>query len=324
MTKNLAMNSELTENTDISESPPRRHARRPPRCPPPALPRPKHRESASPFRGWILYDGDCPSCTASAKRFDRIFCRRGFVFLPLQTNWVLKRLDLEPGAPLEEMHVLTAGGRDIGGADAVIFLARQIWWAQPFAALARLPGMHKLLDRGYRWIAAHRGCDHITCDVKKRRLPSRRFTKTAVERPPLLEFWPGWIALIVFPLLALLTRNHVAPWQFMWLTTGAIFLGCKWLSFWNARTHVRVGRAFAYFILWPGMDAEKFLRTPAGRMLAFPHKRAKTAVAIAKIFLGAVLLFGLARLAPHLLLTGWLGMIGMILVLHFGIFALLP
>src|SRR5437870_5633819 len=167
------------------------------------------------FRGWILYDGDCRSCTASARRFDRTFRRRRFLFLPLQTNWVMKRLDLEPGAPLEEMRVLTADGRDIGGADAVIFLARQIWWAQPFAALARLPGMHKLLDRGYRWIAAHRGCEHITCDVKKRRLlsepsalpsqrPSRRFTKTAVERPPLLEFWPGWIALIVFPLLALL------------------------------------------------------------------------------------------------------------------------
>src|SRR5438874_13101189 len=187
------------------------------------------------FRGWILYDGDCRSCTASARRFDRTFRRRGFLFLPLQTNWVMKRLDLEPGAPLEEMRVLTSDGRDIGGADVVIFLARQIWWAWPFAALARLPGTHKLFDRGYRWIAAHRGCDHITCEIKEQRLPSRRLTKTAVERPPLLEFWRGWIALIVFPPLALLTRKHVAPWQFMCLMTGAIFLGCKWLTFWNPR-----------------------------------------------------------------------------------------
>ena len=37
--------------------------------------------------------------------------------------------------------------------------------------------------------------------------------------------------LIVFPILALLTRNHMAPWVFMWLMTGAIFLGCKWLTF---------------------------------------------------------------------------------------------
>src|SRR5947208_14703347 len=101
---------------------------------------------ADSLSGCILYDGDCSSCTASARRFDRIFRCRGFLFLPLQTNWVMKRLGLEPGMPLEEMRVLTNAGRDIGDADAVIFLARQIWWACPFAALARLPGMQKLLD----------------------------------------------------------------------------------------------------------------------------------------------------------------------------------
>ena len=303
------------------------------------------------FCGWILYDGACRSCTASARRFDRIFRRRGFLFLPLQTNWIMDRLDLEPGAPLEEIRLLTADGRNIGGADAVVFLARQIWWAWPFAALAQSPPMHKLLDRGYRWIATHRDCDHITCNLPRRRR------------------CPGWIALIVLPLLALLARNHVAPWQFMWLMTGAIFLGCKWLTFWGVRRRiqpVRVGRALAYFFLWPGMDAKKFacpidrqnltalnrqvLRKPtsevreapdprwvsravkqlsgnvsgeAGRMPALSGKRRSIVVATAKILLGAVLLFGLARFAPHPLLSGWIGMIGMILVLHFGIFALL-
>src|SRR5207302_1516198 len=77
------------------------------------------------IRGWILYDGNCRSCTASARRFDRICRRLGFLFLPLQTNWVMKRLGLEHGAPLEETRVLTSDGRDIGGAAALIFLARQ-------------------------------------------------------------------------------------------------------------------------------------------------------------------------------------------------------
>jgi hypothetical protein len=155
----------------------------------------------------------------------------------------------------------------------------------------------------------------------------------------------------------------------MWLMTGAIFLGCKWLTFWGVRRQiqpVRVGRALAYFFLWPGMDAKKFacptdrqnltalnrqvLRKPAsevrqardprwvsraakqlsgnvprhaGRMPALSAKRRSIVVATAKILLGAVLLFGLARFAPDPLLTGWIGMIGMILVLHFGMFALL-
>ena len=332
------MNSELTEKTDVKES---RSSERPGGFGA-AAPR------ADSFGGWILYDGDCSSCTASARRFDRIFRRRGFLFLPLQTDWVMKRLDLEPGAPLEEMRVLTSDGRDIGGADAVIFLGRQIWWTWPFVALARLPGTHKLFDRGYRWIAAHRGCDHITCEIKERRLPSRRLTKTAVERPPLLEFWRGWIALIVFPPLALLARNHVVPWQFMWLMTGAIFLGCKWLTFWSARrqiVHVPFGRALVYFFLWPGMDAEKFLRRPAcqvhktreqalvsgaaeelsgnvsdraGKIPALPLPSAGE-----KTLLGVVLLFGVARFADQPLLTGWIGMIGIILTLHFGLFHLL-
>jgi predicted DCC family thiol-disulfide oxidoreductase YuxK len=348
------MNSEITEITETKEGRWQRHKHV---CPAGAHQK-AWREDETPapqtnhsFRGWILYDGACRSCTASAKRFDRIFRRRDFLFLPLQTNWIMDRLDLDPDAPLEEMRVLTADGRDIGGADAVIFLARQIWWAWPFAALAQSPPIHKLLDRGYRWIAAHRDCDHITCN-----LPPRRQC-------------PGWIALIVLPLLALLARNHVTPWQFMWLMTSAIFLGCKWLTFWGVRRQiqpVRVGRALAYFFLWPGMDTKKFacptgrqnltalnrqvLRKPAcevrrtrdprwvsraakqlsgnvpnhaGRMPALSGKRRSIVVATAKILLGAVLLFGPARFASHPLLTGWIGMIGMILVLHFGMFALL-
>ena len=332
------MNSELTEKTDIKES---RSSERPGGLGA-AAPR------ADSFGGWILYDGDCSSCTASARRFDRIFRRRGFLFLPLQTDWVMKRLDLEPGAPLEEMRVLTSNGRDIGGADAVIFLGRQIWWARPFVALARLPGMHNVLDRGYRWIAAHRGCDHIGCSLKERRSLDRRFCKSAAEKPPLLEFWPAWIPLIGFPPLALLARNHVAPWQFMWLMAGAIFLGCKWLTFWSARrqiVHVRVGRALAYLLLWPGLDAEKFLRRlacevhktreqavvsgaseelsgnvpdRAGRMPALPFLSA-----IGKTLLGVVLFFGVARFLDQALLAGWIGMIGIILILHFGLFHLL-
>lgn len=138
------MNSEMTEITETKKGL--------------SLSRPGRLEAAAPWekslRGWILYDGACLACTRSAQRFDRIFRRRGFVFLPLQTNWVMKRLELEPGAPLEEVRVLTAAGRDIGGAEAVIFLARQIWWGWPFVAIARLPGLHKFLDPGYRRIAA--------------------------------------------------------------------------------------------------------------------------------------------------------------------------
>ena len=341
------MNSEITEITEIKEERSQRndHVR-----PASASETARRRDETlvpqtnHSFRGWILYDGACPSCTASARRFDRIFHRRGFLFLPLQTNWVMQRLDLKPGAPLEEIRVLTADGRDIGGANAVIFLARQIWWAHPFAALARLPGMHKLLDRGYRWIAAHRGCDHIGCDPGERRLlsepsalpsqrPSRRRRRTAVWRQPLLEATlesvPGWILPIVLPISVLLVRDRVAPWQFMWVMASAIFLGCKWLTAWRALKRFpepKLSRTLGYFLGWPGMDAEKFLRRPNQNLMALSHQvvdRPALIFAIVKMFGGAVLLFGVARFAYQPLLAGWIGMIGMILILHFGAFQLL-
>jgi alginate O-acetyltransferase complex protein AlgI len=44
---------------------------------------------------------------------------------------------------------------------------------------------------------------------------------------------------------------------------------------------------------------------------------------VARIFLGAFLLFAIARRIIDPILTGWIGMVGMILILHFGVFALL-
>ena len=287
------------------------------------------------FRGWILYNGACGACTSSAKRFEQLFRRRGFHFLPLQTEWVTQRLRLGPGALLKEMHVLTRDDRDLAGVDAVIFLARQVWWAWPVIAFAKLPGMYELLDRGYRWIATHRGCDHVACEVDKQRLSSRRLNLGSSQRQRLLEAWPAWMALLILPVDALLLRNHVAPWQFMWLMAGAIFFGCKWLTAWRAQkpnSHLKLAPTLGYFFAWPGMDAEKFLTRPRQNSTALSRQvfdweksrdKRKLVVPMAKAFLGGVLLFGAAPFAQQPLIAGWIGMIGMILILHFGLFQLL-
>jgi len=119
-------------------------------------------------RGWIFYDGDCPFCMALAHRWARRLEPRGFDLAPLQDPRVQALLALPPAELLREMRVLTAAGKQFGGADAVVYLARQIWWTWPVYALARLPGMRALFRAGYRWFAARRSCSSGACRVSPR------------------------------------------------------------------------------------------------------------------------------------------------------------
>ena len=54
--------------------------------------------------GWIFFDAECRFCVASRRRWGRIFERRGFVWVPLQTPGTAERLGVAPG---------TADGRDV-------------------------------------------------------------------------------------------------------------------------------------------------------------------------------------------------------------------
>jgi predicted DCC family thiol-disulfide oxidoreductase YuxK len=261
-----------------------------------------------PFRGWIFYDRDCSFCRELAIRFENVFARCGFHFEPLQQEWVERRLNLTREEALEEMRVLTAAGEVFGGADAVIFLARQLWWGSPLAFLARFSFVHEGLHRLYQWVAAHR-----TCTINR------------VITPP-LPARTRWIPLAILPLAALGTKPFVAGWVFMWLMALAIFLGCKWLTLGNA-SH-RAGRvcpfrSAAYLVAWPGMDAARFLSPDLARRGSRLEMMKSAALAVLRILLGALLLFAIARRMTGPLLTGWIGMVGVILILHFGLFELL-
>jgi len=108
------------------------------------------------MNGFILYDGECRMCRNMKRRLEKTFTSRGFVFTPLQ-------LELQPGERPTEMRVRAADGRAFGGADAVLFLARYVWWGRPLRWFAKLPGAKKMLRRIYREIAARRSCDGEAC-----------------------------------------------------------------------------------------------------------------------------------------------------------------
>jgi predicted DCC family thiol-disulfide oxidoreductase YuxK len=99
---------------------------------------------------------------------------RGFGLAALQDPRVQELLNLPPGDMLREMRVATAEGEIFGGAAAIVYLSRQIWWAWPLYAASRLPGAMRLLDGAYRWFANHRTCVSGRCA-----LPMRDATQAA-------------------------------------------------------------------------------------------------------------------------------------------------
>jgi hypothetical protein len=135
--------------------------------------------------------------------------------------------------------------------------------------------------------------------------------------------WTGWLPLLAVTAAALGLRNHVPAWVLMWLVAFALFAGFKWWTWWGVsgtETAPALARSMAYLFLWPGMGARKFLSTTHQTQAPRPSARIG---ATTKTLFGATLLWGVARLAGHGLFAGWIGMVGVIFLLHFGLFALL-
>lgn len=135
--------------------------------------------------------------------------------------------------------------------------------------------------------------------------------------------WKGWIPLLVLPLGAFGARSLLPAWAFMWTLSITIFLGLKWLTWRKIRDVVPhdIWRSAAYLFAWPGMDAESFLDST----LQVPSPSGSDwCWAMFKTALGAILFWAIARLfSGEPLLQGWIGMFGLILLLHFGGFELI-
>jgi alginate O-acetyltransferase complex protein AlgI len=120
---------------------------------------------------------------------------------------------------------------------------------------------------------------------------------------------------------ALALRNLLPAWGFMWTLAFAIYAGLKWLTRWRARSLVAHAgwRSIGYLLAWPGMDAESFL--DANQRVPPPRGR-DWFWALFETILGAILVWVVARILPagKPLTRGWVGMLGLILLLHFGSF----
>lgn len=132
----------------------------------------------------------------------------------------------------------------------------------------------------------------------------------------------GWPPLVALPSLVLLLVPPDWPrWGLMWMLAMSIYVGCKWVT-WRktAVKDVPTWKHAAYLFAWPGLDAAGFFQKSA-----IPPRPREWWTAIGKIAFGAAFFFGAARMIPpqHAYIAGWTGMIGLVLILHFGVFHLL-
>lgn len=136
---------------------------------------------------WVFYDEHCPRCSRWIRLFTKVLIRRHILTAPLQRGWVQERLNLDADDAFTEMRVLTASGKELGGAEAMVYLAGRIWWAKPLAAIAKLPGVMGQLDRLYGYIARNRYCHIASCKIaipqkKTARRELRSETKHEADR----------------------------------------------------------------------------------------------------------------------------------------------
>jgi hypothetical protein len=137
--------------------------------------------------------------------------------------------------------------------------------------------------------------------------------------------WHAWLPLFLLVGGVLAFRNRLEPWVLMWALAVAIFFGCKWKTLRTAAPQTNrpsVSRRLAYLFLWPGMDARAFLDTHAD---AKEPSRAEWFAPTMKTLSGAALIWLAVRwiITRSPSLAGWAGMIGMVLLFHFGTFHLL-
>jgi len=112
-------------------------------------------------KGWLFFDAECGFCTRFARWLEPFLTHRNFAVAPLQDPRVSALLGMPPQELLRELRFLHSDGCQCGGANAILAVAREIWWARPLIWLAAIPGAMPLMHAGYRSVALHRSCSGV-------------------------------------------------------------------------------------------------------------------------------------------------------------------
>ncbi len=109
-------------------------------------------------RGWLFYDSDCEFCTWVAALCAPPIRKRGMDVAPLQDPRVAVLLGISRQELLRAIRLVYGDGRRFEGADAMLAVAQEVWWARPLVWVAQFPRAMSAMRGGYRWWARSRRC----------------------------------------------------------------------------------------------------------------------------------------------------------------------
>jgi predicted DCC family thiol-disulfide oxidoreductase YuxK len=112
--------------------------------------------TATPSRGWVLYDDACGFCRRWVPFWAATLRRRGYEIAPLQSKWVSERFKLADGTLFHDLRLLLVDGTQVRGADVYRHVMQRIWWTYPFFLLSCAPVLRQFFDLAYRTFADNR------------------------------------------------------------------------------------------------------------------------------------------------------------------------
>ncbi|WP_141504167.1 thiol-disulfide oxidoreductase DCC family protein [Paenibacillus luteus] len=137
-------------------------------------------------RLYVIYDGYCNLCLASVARLKELRSNADLQFVPIQQleaegegQQLIPNIGQLKYAELyEKMHVADESGQLFAGADGVVRVLRTVKGLRRLAFFYRIPGMRKIADRMYRYVANRRyewfSKTEQSCSVNGCELPQRR------------------------------------------------------------------------------------------------------------------------------------------------------
>jgi predicted DCC family thiol-disulfide oxidoreductase YuxK len=114
-------------------------------------------------RGWLFFDSECAFCTRIAAWLAGPMRRRGLAVAALQDPRVGALLGLSREELLRAICFVVSDGGQFSGTDALLAVARELWWARPLVWISRVPGSMPALRSGYRWGGERWRCRAVGC-----------------------------------------------------------------------------------------------------------------------------------------------------------------